>query len=209
MFYWIGGSPCSGKTTIADRLAERYGTAIYRCDDAYFEHEKIIKPYQQPVFSKISHGTCDEIWLRPVEQQIAEELEIYREEFPFILKDLEVFPLTETVLVEGAALLPELLAARGIEQHRCIWIVPTEAFQNEHYTQRDWRHDVLATCSDPEQSWQNWMARDAGFASAVAKSAKALGFRLIVVDGSKSIAENEETVENHFGLKNPGVSTPG
>ncbi|CAN5616469.1 hypothetical protein BH09CHL1_BH09CHL1_11220 [soil metagenome] len=200
MFYWIGGSPCSGKSTIANSLAEKYGMTVYRCDDAYYEHAKLITPENQPIFTKLTTGTADEIWLRPVDEQVREELGVYREEFPFILKDLEAFSQSETVLLEGAALLPELLAAHGIEQRRCIWIVPTEEFQNEHYAQRDWRHGVLAECSDPEQGWQNWMARDAGFAAAVAQSANSLGFRVIIVDGKTSIADNLQTVESHFRL---------
>lgn len=199
MIYWIGGSPCSGKTTIADSLAERYGLRIYRCDDAFYEHEKVITE-QQPVFHRLTHATTDEIWLRPVEQQIAEELEIYREEFPFILADLEALPNDRPILAEGAAPLPELLVAHGIAPDRCIWIVPTEEFQRHHYAQRDWRHSVLADCSDPERGWENWMARDAGFARTVADQATTLGFRLIVVDGSHSISENEAIVEKHLGL---------
>lgn len=200
MIYWIGGSPCSGKTTIADRLAARYGLRVYRCDDAYFEHEKLVTAEHQPVFHRLTHASCDEIWLRPVEQQIAEELEIYREEFPFILANLEALPKDRPILLEGAALLPELLVNHGVPPNRCIWIVPTEKFQRHHYAQRDWRYNVLADCSDPEQGWQNWMARDAGFASAVAQQAVSLGLELIVVDGSHSIAENEAMVEEHFGL---------
>ena len=199
MIYWIGGSPCSGKTTIADSLAERYGLRIYRCDDAYYVHEKLITE-QQPVFHKLTHTTTDGVWLRPVEQQIAEELEIYREEFPFILADLEALPNDRPILAEGAALLPELLATHGITPDCCIWIVPTEEFQRHHYAQRDWRHSVLADCSNPEHGWGNWMARDAGFARAVADQATTLSFKLIVVDGSRSIAENEAVVEKHFGF---------
>jgi hypothetical protein len=199
VIYWIGGSPCSGKTTIADRLAARFGLRIYRCDDAYYVHEKLITE-QQPIFHKLTHATTDEIWLRPVDRQIAEELEIYREEFPFILADLEALPDDRPILAEGAALLPELIAAHGVPLNRCIWIVPTEDFQRHHYAQRDWRHDVLATCSNPEQGWKNWMSRDAGFAAAVAAQAIDLNFRLIVVDGSLSIDENDAIVVEHFGL---------
>jgi hypothetical protein len=65
---------------------------------------------------------------------------------------------------------------------------------------RDWRHDVLATCTDADQAWQNWMARDAGFARAVAADARRLGRRLIVVDGSRPIAETIDEVARRFGL---------
>jgi hypothetical protein len=199
--YWIGGSPCSGKSTITDRLAARYGWEVYRCDDYYYQHEKLITPANAPVWSSILGADCDGIWLRPVEQQIREELQIYREQFPFILTDLAQRTDERPVILEGAALLPELLAAHNIPASRCLWMVPTERFQREHYARRDWRHDVLRECSDPEQGWENWMSRDAGFARAVATDAGRLGYRVIVVDGSASLDDNERIVERHFGLR--------
>ena len=31
--YYIGGSPCSGKSTVADALAKRFGLAYFKADD--------------------------------------------------------------------------------------------------------------------------------------------------------------------------------
>jgi hypothetical protein len=210
--YLIGGSPCSGKTTITNWIAETYGLPAYRCDDAYFEHAKELTA-EQPVYSRLIKANSEEIWMRSVPQQIDEELEIYREEFPFIVRDLKNLARSGPVIAEGAALLPSLVATLGIASSRTIWIVPTEAFQRHHYGQRDWRHDVVKDCSDPEQAWENWMARDAGFARRVAREADDHGFALITVDGSVSIGTNLAIVEHHFELRNrslfPGVETPG
>jgi hypothetical protein len=93
-----------------------------------------------------------------------------------------------------------LLDAIGVAPKRSIWIVPTETFQRTHYALREWRHDVVATCSDPALAWQNWMSRDAGFATTVASDARRLGRRLIVVDGSRSIADSIADVAQWFGL---------
>ena len=48
-------------------------------------------------------------------------------------------------------------------------MIPTESFQRQHYSQREWRHDVLRKTSDPERAWENWMARDAYFGREVAR----------------------------------------
>ncbi len=50
--YMIGGSPCSGKTTITNQIAGAYGFSTYRCDDAYFEHAKELTA-EQPIFSRL------------------------------------------------------------------------------------------------------------------------------------------------------------
>ena len=199
--YMIGGSPCSGKTTITNQIAGAYGFSTYRCDDAYFEHAKELTA-EQPIFSRLIQCNSEEIWMRPVPQQIDEELEIYREEFPFIVRDFKKLAASGPVIAEGAALLPSLVATLGIPSHRAIWIVPTEEFQRHHYGQRDWRHDVVKDCSDPKHAWENWMSRDAGFACQVAREAHDHGFALITVDGSASIETNLDVVERHFELRN-------
>jgi hypothetical protein len=198
--YWIGGSPCSGKSTITDALANRFKLQDYRCDDAYYQHQHLVTVVHQPIFTRLSRASCDEIWLRPVPQQIEEERALYQEEFPFVLDDLNALARTGPVIAEGAALLPDVLDAIGVAPERSIWIVPTEGFQRSHYALREWRHDVVATCSDPELAWENWMARDVGFATAVAANARRLRRRILVVDGTRSIEETIDDVAQWFGL---------
>ncbi|MEU8662863.1 hypothetical protein [Actinoplanes philippinensis] len=36
--WWIGGSPCAGKSTVAGRIAGRRGVPVYSCDDAFDRH---------------------------------------------------------------------------------------------------------------------------------------------------------------------------
>lgn len=139
--------------------------------------------------------------MRPVELQVAEELELYREEFPFVLDDLVRLAGTGPTIAEGAALLPELVAGLGIPDSRCVWIVPTEAFQRERYGRRAWRHDTLAACTDADRAWRNWMDRDAGFARAVAAQARSLGRCVLTVDGSRSVADTVGAVVSWFRLQ--------
>lgn len=198
--FWLGGSPCAGKSSIADLLAAAHDLAVYRCDDAYFRHAEIVNPADQPVFSRIARASCDDLWMRPVERQIAEELELYREEFPLILADLMALPADRPLIAEGAALLPQLVDALGVNRQRAVWVVPTETFQRHQYARREWRHETLKECAQPEAAWQNWMARDAGFARVVAEDARRRGQRVVVVDGTRSLAETARAVERHFGM---------
>lgn len=197
--YWLGGSPCSGKSSIADHLAATHGLDVYRCDDAYYRHQSLISPADQPVWSRLAGATCDGLWMRPVGQQVDEELAVYREQFPFILADLTARPRSRPVIAEGAALLPELIDGVA-SPRRAIWMVPEPDFQVTHYARREWRHDVLQTCTDPEQAWRNWMDRDIGFARHVAGNARERGFEVLVVDGSRPLDEMIRVVETYFGL---------
>lgn len=198
--YWLGGSPCAGKSTIADRLAARHGMTIYRCDDAFPDHAQIVDPDTHPTFHRLINLNTDDLWLRPVTQQISEEIELYREEFPLILDDLLALPSDSPIIAEGAALLPDVLAPLDIAPQRMLWMVPSEAFQREHYEKREWRHDILRDSSDPDRAWQNWMSRDAGFAREVTWQAKDHGLRSITVDGTRSLDDNDNLVRTHFNL---------
>src|SRR5688572_13227921 len=72
--YWIGGSPCSGKSSIAQELAETYGLQLYQADDAYVRHANVVTLERQPIFHKIVHLSPDELWMRAVEEQFIEEV---------------------------------------------------------------------------------------------------------------------------------------
>lgn len=198
--YWIGGSPCSGKSSIAQALAETYEMEFYQADDAYVRHAHIVTPDKEPIFSKLVHLSPDELWMRDVEEQFVEELALYREEFPLILDDLLRLPTTRPVLAEGAALLPECVVPLLLEPRQAIWIVPTPAFQVEHYTQRAWAKDVVKFCRDPEQAFHNWMQRDIRFARHVERTAGGVNMRTLIVDGACSLIENQASVEHHFQL---------
>ncbi len=60
--------------------------------------------------------------------------------------------------------------------------------------------DLLRDCSDPEQAWENWMARDAGFARRVAADARRLGYKVIVINGARPFDDVYAVVVRHFGL---------
>jgi hypothetical protein len=198
--YWIGGSPCSGKSSIADNLAAKHGLAVYRCDEAFYRHQKLVTPEAQPVFSRLARASCDGLWMRPVPLQVTEEVALYHEEFPLILDDLADLSEIRPVIAERSALLPDLIGRLGVRRRRLIWIVPTAEFQRTHYSLRAWRHDVLTDCTDKEQAWHNWMERDAGFARVAAGQAGELDYRVLTVDGGDSIEDNTRAVEAWFGF---------
>jgi len=198
--YWLGGSPCSGKTSAAKALASRCGLDYYSCDDAFYHHARRITPERQPVFQRVMQYGCAELWLRPVEALLADELAVYEEEFPFILEDLAGLGRQRPVIAEGAALLPWLIAPRIASPSRAMYMVPTPAFQWQHYSRREWTAEVLKDCPDPELAFQHWMERDIGFAVRVALRAGELGLPVLQVDGSRTLEENTAAVQAHFHL---------
>ena len=198
--YVLGGAPCSGKSTLAEMLAARFPFLYYKVDDHDRQHAARSRPDRQPVMYKYSRMTCDEIWLRPVLEQVQDELSYYRERFEMIVADLERLAARQPVLLEGAALLPELIARYPIDRHRVVFLVPSDEFQNVHYRERGWVGDVLKDCSDPEQAFANWMVRDHLFGQEILRQAKEHQMRTIVVDGSTGADGQYKKLAAYFGL---------
>src|SRR5687768_8236792 len=46
----------------------------------------------KPNFSRLIRLTTDELWLRPVDELVADEIALYSEEFSFIIEDLFSMP---------------------------------------------------------------------------------------------------------------------
>jgi hypothetical protein len=199
--YWIGGSPCSGKSSIAERLIQRYGYQSYNCDDAFGRHAKQVTLQAQPTFFRVTHMAWEALWMRPVDVRVQDAIRVYHEEWGMIIADLLALPSDLPIIAEGAALLPALAHGVVADLRQAIWVVPSEAFQREHYPQRGaWVQEILHQCTDPEQALRNWMDRDVAFASWVSEEARQRGLELLAVDGARTIDEYAAIVEAHFGF---------
>jgi hypothetical protein len=202
---WLGGSPCSGKSSISQMLSSRYDLHLYSVDEAFSRHSQSLDPTRQPALYHWAELSWNERWMRPVDILVQEAIDCYHEHFALVLADLLALPGNLPVLVEGSALLPERVACWAPEPQRALWVVPTAEFQRAHYSRRGWVQAILDECVDPEVAFCNWMNRDARFADWVSGEAQRLGYRVLVVDGRQSLVENARQVGIHFGLS-PGTA---
>jgi hypothetical protein len=198
--YILGGSPCSGKSTIADKLAARYELVYYKVDDQQDAHLSRVRAQRHPVMHRYLQMNWDQIWSRPPELQMREELDFFRERFEMVLEDLSAFSLETPVLLEGAGILPELVCEFGLQPGRAVFMVPSWEFQVGYYSQRPWIREILAECRQPEQAFENWMRRDHLFGLEVLRQAEHYGYPTIVVDGTLGIAGRLEQVRSAYGL---------
>lgn len=199
--YYIGGSPCSGKSTVAEALSERYGLHYFKVDDYLDRYMQLAADARKPYCSKALRLTPEQIWMRQPTVQCEEELRIYEEIFEYILADLESIDCQNGIITEGAAYLPALAKMAGIPMNRYISITPTKEFQVFHYSKREWVPYVLAECSNTEKAFANWMDRDALFALAVQQQCAELGYTSLINDGTASVDALTDRVIAHFGLQ--------
>jgi 2-phosphoglycerate kinase len=198
---WIGGSPCSGKTSIAQLLAQQHGLAVYHVDEMLERHRQRVSPAAHPNLYKWTHTCWNALWMQPGEVLLAEAIGCYREQFEMVIEDLADRRTRAQVLAEGNSLLPDLVAGIMGTSQQGIWMVPTEEFQRARYRERgSWVEAILAQCDDPETAFGSWMDRDVAFGRWVRGQAQKLGLGVLEVSGQRSIEYNAEIVAAHFGL---------
>ena len=105
--YYIGGSPCSGKSTVAELIAKEYGLYYFKVDD--FTENYVMRGAEKnkSICRKQKGMTPEQIWMRSPEEQNIEELQFYREIFEFILEDISKIDSANGIITEGAAFLPD------------------------------------------------------------------------------------------------------
>lgn len=200
--YYIGGSPCSGKSTVAEKIAERYGFHYYKVDN-YLESFTVKgAEMHYPICRKLINLSPEQIWMRDSSIQKEEELQYYQEIFGFLQTELLKYQDTRPIITEGAAYLPKLMQQHNVANNRYIAITPTKEFQVERYKEREWVPYVLEGCSDTKKAFENWMERDILFAQEVRLQCQIMNYSSILIDGTIAVDEIVKSVCTHFNLDN-------
>ena len=200
MLYMIGGSPYSGKSTIAFLLARKYDLLHIKLDDLTDQMMDQARANAKPISLLRQDRSPDQIWLRHPKEMADEEWRFYEEIFPYVASYL-LEHQEKPLLVEGAGLLPHLVKSLDGPAVSYLCLTPTADFQTKHQ-QREWVPYVLEDTSNPEQAFENWMQRDILFAQMVRKEAKKLGYPSLMTDGSRSEKETAEEIARLLKLPN-------
>ena len=181
---FIGGSPCSGKSTVAKALADICDMVYYSVDDHLGKYIAQGLNGQIPLVRRMMAMSADETWLRDPKEQCAELLEYFCVMFPFALRDIRELGGDKNIIAEGAALLPTKMREIDIARYFCM--IPTREFQIRHYRERPWVNDILKDSSNRETAFAHWMERDALMGEITRRDAARRGYISVIVDGEKS-----------------------
>jgi adenylate kinase family enzyme len=190
---WIGGSTASGKTSIADYLAEKYGLEPYHVDRFDEEHLARRNPQAQPALEAWARRTLDETWVElPVQELVEATLDFHRERFPFILDDVARLP---RAVVEGFALLPQLVAPQLEDPRQAVFLISAERFRLEALQRRGTASSMPRRTGNPARALQNRLDRDEQLAEHIRRDARARGLSVVEVDGKRPLAVVAADVE--------------
>ena len=155
MIFLLGGAPRVGKSIISSEIQQRYAVSVVSTDSLGAVLENVLSPEATPdlfVFDKFNKMPVTER-LQLITKDPAELIDYVRKESYVVWKAVEPFIRRENeegrdALIEGVAILPELVSRLEDIPHRVVFIgnqgenhkqsIKKSAEENEH----DWMRDM-------------------------------------------------------------------
>ncbi|GAA0465572.1 AAA family ATPase [Streptomyces olivaceiscleroticus] len=182
--FWLGGGPGAGKSTIARRLADRYGWRRYATDDVMRDHAARTTPEEAPFLHRFMAMDMDERWVNRSPEVMLDTFHWFRGEgFGLIVEDLLRLPDEPCIIVEGFRLLPRLVKPLLALPERAVWLLPTPAFRVAALRNRSAPGDgFVRRTSDPMRAGRHLAERDRMFSTRLQEETERLRLRTIPVD---------------------------
>lgn len=196
---WIGGPPDAGKSTTAQRLADKYDLYYYHFDRYALPPEKLDRTTAPRAFEWFEKSP-DELWQQRIPEEIAAHtLETYVQIFPAQLDDLLQRMEGKPAIAEGSLYLPELVEPYLADVRQAIWLFPTEAFKQESFRRRGKnQYSTRDNNSEPTLATRNFFERDRILSGHMMEGAQSRGLKTLEIDGLLSPDGVVELVESHF-----------
>ena len=194
---WLGGGPDAGKTTVARILVHRYGLGFYSLDKQGQAHLKRLAARSAAYQKVLDTSPAERLAELAPPEHVSWTWDFAHDRFPLLLEDLQKLEGPRPILVEGAGLLPELVAPLLTTKRQAIWLVPNDSFILANWG-RSKKRFMARQSADPEQVKGDLITVDQLMAERIAEQARANGLHALGVDGSLSVAEVAELVAAHY-----------
>jgi 2-phosphoglycerate kinase len=194
---WIGGAPDTGKTTISQIIAKRNGFQIYTYDQ-HDQYQMELLSQTIPRYHTFLKSSLEERWVTSEPKGLLNFLLMsFQDRFPLVIEDLLSLPREPIIIAEGFGLTPMLLSTMLLSKYQAIFLVPTKRFKKilmEKRHKPSFRNEIL----DPDSAKRNIYQRDILLGEEVKAQAMSCGLAIYEVDGTHSIEEMSELIEQHF-----------
>jgi hypothetical protein len=167
---WIGGAPGAGKTTVASRIARKYGFRLYSADTRTWQHRDRALAAGNVAAGRWELLSPDERGALGPEDAVL--LGLHRERRAMVYDDVAALPAEPLVVAEGTTLPPDVEPS--------LWLIPTS----------EWQRAALEERGLPAHA----VAAYAYLRELLASEAP----QTLVVDGSRGIDDTVAAVERHF-----------
>lgn len=198
--YFITGTPCGGKTTIARELGKRHHLMVYDIDEMFDRHQEIADPQYQPAMTR-SFADADEFFGRTVAEYRQWLLDNTREQLDFVLLDLIRLSQDRIVLCDCHLTVEE--ADRLTEPSRIVFLIKDPANLVDDYCNRPDHQgfrDFIYSASDVEQAKAVCNATLESINRKRWDAIKASRYFWLERNADSTVEETVKMVEQHFSL---------
>ena len=180
---WIGGPSAVGKTTVARRLARRYGLRLYSADTRTWVHrDRARAAGSRPARTWESLAPAAR-WARPSDELLA--MSLHAERGAMAVDDLRTLPSSPLVVGEGTILPAWAVSAGVVDRAYAIWLIPTPDFHGRQ----------LAAAGRTGGQ----LALSLRVAEVIAADATRHRVPVLTLDGSRGLEDVTAAVEAHVG----------
>ena len=196
--YLLGGRPCSGKTTIAYKLGQKYNIDV-KYLDVYAQ--KLIDnstPKTPNIFSWKGISLTQAMNGSP-EVLFDTYLKAYDEMIPFFLDMISKLE-SKKIILEGSILTPKFvsLLEKQYDTQVC-YLLTDDNFVREQYIKRDYAQDMIKELNG-KQSLENLLQRDSIFAKYIIKEIKKYNYPSLEIHNKSEPQVNISLVEEILNL---------
>jgi len=183
--FLLGGRPCSGKTTLAGKLGEKWNIDVIHLDE--FARECIEKSTaDHPNMHRWKAGNLVKLLRKDPAILMSEYIDTYTEMLPFLLGKIDA-STTQVAILEGAMLLPGFIHAfKNKHVVKTCYLQTDDAFVFEKYYSRDYVQDML-TKTNGKKAVENLLGRDSLFGGYISDEVEKYALPMIPIKSNDSI----------------------
>ena len=196
--YLLGGRPCSGKTTIAYELGQKYNMDVKYLDVYAQELIDNSTPKTPNIFSWKGISLTQAMNGSP-EVLFDTYLNAYDEMTPFFLDMLSNLD-SQKIILEGAILTPKFVSLLENQyETKVCFLLTDDDFVREKYIKRDYAQEMIRQVGG-KQSLENLLKRDSIFAKYIVKELKKYNYPSLEIHNKSEPQVNMSLVEGIFNL---------
>ncbi len=198
--FFVGGTACGGKTTIARALAQKHGFTLYDMDARFAQHQKIADCVHQPAMAQ-TFDSWEAYFCRPYWAYSAWLQQSVDEQLQMALIDLIELSREQPVIAD---LHLSLETARRItdRQHMVFLIASPQRVARDYYARPDHRDicDCIMGLPDPQKAFENCSKALIYTTQPFYDTVKRSEMFWLERDESSTVAGTLARVERHFAL---------
>jgi hypothetical protein len=131
---WIGGTPGSGKTAVATRLARRHGLRWYGSDTRTWRHRDRALRAGSAAARRWETMPPEQRWRTSPAEML--DMSLHAERGPMVVDDLRGLPRSPLVVAEGTALPARAVSDGVADRARAVWLIPSDEVQHARLLER-------------------------------------------------------------------------